>query len=152
MKMLTYCLAFLVTLTTCVFASFTPLQMNEDTNELRETLKQISSNEDENQFLFEYMGFLRKNHIDVLLRKGDRIQAGKCTVVFDESGELSLQSKGAKPKGFENLSHFVLDDGTWTQSGERPDNASHFLVSTTDLVFVVDLSNQRVGIVKKSKD
>ena len=152
MKMLTYCLAFLVTLTTCLFSSFTPLQVNEDVNELRETLKQISSNEDKNQFLFEYIDFLRKNHIDVLLRKGDRIQAGKCTVVFDESGELSLQSKGAKPKGFENLSHFVLEDGSWTQSGERPDNASHFLVSTTDLVFVVDLSNQRVGIVKKSKD
>ena len=150
MKKLTYCLAFLVTLTT-FYASFTPLQVNEDANELQETLKQISSNEDKNQFLFEYMGFLRKNHIDVLLRKGDRVQAGKCTVVFHESGQLFLQAKGVKPKGFENLSHFVLEDGSWTQSGERPDNASHFLVSTTDLVFVVDLSNQRVGFVKKGK-
>lgn len=116
---------------------------------LRQKLVQITAEKDDNEFLFQLGSLLREQHIDMLLKKGDRVAIGKSQLILQTGEKLRVQTpRGASPVT-EPLAHYVLDDGSWLAQVSRPERATHFVMSTQDVVFVINLVDQRMSVLKR---
>ena len=122
---------------------------NDYAKQLRDRLSSIVSIDDDDKFLFAYWGFLRENGIDILLKKGDRVSLGKSVVILKSDGTFEIRDANDDATTTKALSHFILTTGRCIQSEDRPANATHFVLSTDDAVFVTDLISQRVSILKR---
>jgi len=122
---------------------------NDYAQQLRDRLSSIVAIDDDDKFLFAYWGFLRENGIDILLIKGDRVPLGKSLLILKPDGAFGLRDANDETTTAKTLSHFVLSTGRWIQSEYRPADATHFVLSTSDAVFVTDLISQRVSILKR---
>jgi len=122
---------------------------NDGAKQLRDRLSSIISIDDDDKFLFAYWGFLRENGIDILLKKGDRVSLGKSLLILKPDGTFGIRDVNDDATTAKALSHFILTTGRWMQSKDRPADATHFVLSTDDAVFVTDLISQRVSILKR---
>lgn len=122
---------------------------NDDAKHLRDRLSRIVAIDDDDKFLFAYWEFLRENGIDILLKKGDRVSLGKSLLILKPDGTFEIRDANDDATAAKTLSHFILATGRWIQSEDRPTDATHFVLSTSDAVFVTNLISQRVSILKR---
>lgn len=121
----------------------------DDTKQLRNQLSTILAIEEDEKFLFAYWGFMRENGIDVLFKKGDRVSLWKSLLVLKSDGKFDIRAANNESITVETLCHFILEDGRWVQSEERPTGARSYVMSTANTVFVIDLNSERVSILKR---
>ena len=122
-----------------------------DIDVLRKRLAEISRIEDRDRFLAEYWKFLADHHhIDILLKKGDRYTLGGGLLVLNPNETFDLISKTTPRQNVNQIAHAVSKEGNWVALDESDmANARYVVISTDDIIFVVNRARQSVSIVNR---
>ena len=125
-------------------------QNADDVEILRKRLAAVSRIKDKDRFLAEYWKLQAEQHIAILLKKGDRYMLGGGMLVLKPDATFDLISKSDLRQNVNNIAHVVTQQGDWKPLDKGDiSSAKYLVISTDDLLFVINLVRQTVSIVTR---